>query len=234
MRKYAFAEHFPCHGRHGPAPSILDPYLHHLHARLDEGCENAMQLWRELRARGYPGTEKQVRRWLSERRTRPAKTTVARDRIPQTAAATTTASPPPLPSPKQLSWHFLHEPDDLDAGAAAQVARVLQDDEAVKVIALGRRFSRIVRSRCRGAQTSPDAVTAFDAWLLDAHDCGVRVVASFAASLAQDAAAVRAGLRLPWSSGQAEGQVNRLKLLKRAMYGRAKLDLLRRRFLLAP
>ena len=64
-------------------------------------------------------------------------------------------------------------------------------------------------------------------------DCGVRVVESFAANLDQDGCAVRAALRLPWSSGQAEGQINRLKLLKRSMYGRAKLDLLRRRFLLA-
>ena len=63
--------------------------------------------------------------------------------------------------------------------------------------------------------------------------CGVRVVGSFAASLDQDVAAVRAAPTLPWSSGQAEGQINRLKLLKRSMYGRAKLDLLRRRFLLA-
>jgi transposase len=43
---------------------------------------------------------------------------------------------------------------------------------------------------------------------------------------------VRASLRLPWSSGQDEGQVNRLKLLKRSTYGRAKLDLLRRCILL--
>lgn len=56
---------------------------------------------------------------------------------------------------------------------------------------------------------------------------------SFAVSLAQDGAAVRAGLRLPWSSGHYEGQLNRLELLERSMYGRAKLDLLRRRFLLA-
>ena len=66
-----------------------------------------------------------------------------------------------------------------------------------------------------------------------ARSCGERVVEGFVASLDQDGAAVRAALRLPWSSGQTEGQVNRLKLLKRAMYGRAKLDLLRRRFLAA-
>ena len=61
----------------------------------------------------------------------------------------------------------------------------------------------------------------------------MRVVESFAANLDQDGCAVRAALSLPWSSSQAEGQINRLKLLKRSMYGRAKLDLLRRRFLLA-
>ena len=61
----------------------------------------------------------------------------------------------------------------------------------------------------------------------------MRVVEKFAVRLDQDGAAVRAGLRLPWSSGQNGGQVNRLKLLKRSMYGRAKPDLLRRRFLLA-
>ena len=49
----------------------------------------------------------------------------------------------------------------------------------------------------------------------------------------RDSPDLRAALRLPWSSGQAEGQINRPRLLKRSMYGRAKLDLLRRRFLLA-
>ena len=75
VRKYAFSASFPRHGLRGPGPSILDPYLDHLHARLAEGCENAMQLWREARDLGFCGTEKQIRRWLSERRTRPAKTT---------------------------------------------------------------------------------------------------------------------------------------------------------------
>ena len=137
----------------------------------------------------------------------------------------------PLPSPNQLSWHLLRGRDDRDADAAAAVVRVLQDDEAAKVVDRGRRFCRIVR-RCRGgAQAEPGIVAAFDAGLDDAQACGVRGIESFAASLNQGGAAVRAGLRLPWSSEQAEGQVNRLKLLTRSMYGRAKLDLLRRRFL---
>jgi transposase len=234
VRKYAFAERFPRHSLHGPQPSILDPYLDQLQARLDAGCENAMQLWHELRGLGFPGTSKQVRRWLGERRTRPAKTTIRRWQTPLAPTVIATSSPPPLPSPKQLSWHLLHEPEDLDAEAAAVVARVLQDSEAAKVVDLGRRFRRIVRGRCRAEGPDSAVTAAFDTWLGEARNCGVRVVESFAASLDQDGAAVRAGLRLPWSSGQAEGQVNRLKLLKRSMYGRAKLDLLRQRFLLAP
>jgi hypothetical protein len=75
VRKYAFSDTFPRHGLRGPFPSILDHYLDHLHTRLTEGCENAMQLWREVRGLGFLGTPKQVRRWLSERRSRPAKTT---------------------------------------------------------------------------------------------------------------------------------------------------------------
>ncbi len=72
-----------------------------------------------------------------------------------------------------------------------------------------------------------------DAWLAEARACGVSAVETFAAGLEQDGAAVRAALTLPWSNGQAEGQINRLKLLKRQSYGRASFDLLRRRVLMA-
>ncbi|CAM3374234.1 hypothetical protein JHFBIEKO_5354 [Methylobacterium mesophilicum] len=145
--------------------------------------------------------------------------------------AISTASP--LASSKQLSWYLLREPEDLDPEAAAVVARVLQDPEAAKVVDLGRRFCRIVRSRSHPPPSGRSDVEAFDEWLGDAQNCGVRIVENFAASIGQDGDAVRSALTLPWSSGQAEGQITRLKLLKRAMYGRANLDLLRRRFLVA-
>jgi transposase len=69
--------------------------------------------------------------------------------------------------------------------------------------------------------------------IADATACGIRAVETFAKGLAQDGHAVRAALTMPWSNGQAEGQITKLKLLKRSMYGRAKLDLLRQRLLLA-
>lgn len=136
-------------------------------------------------------------------------------------------TPSPLASSKQLSWQLLSERGDLDTEATAVVARVLQDTEAAKVVNLGRRFSWIFRSRCGQQLSGKTDVTAFDEWLGDAQTCGVRVATSFAASLNQDGDAVRAALMLPWRSGQAEVQITQLKLLKRAMYGRANLDVLR-------
>jgi transposase len=76
-------------------------------------------------------------------------------------------------------------------------------------------------------------MTGYDCWLDDALTCGVRAVETFARGLAQDGAAIRAAFTLAWSNRETEGQITKLKLLKRQMYGRANLDLLRRRLLLA-
>ncbi len=73
----------------------------------------------------------------------------------------------------------------------------------------------------------------FEQWLSEARTCGVRAVETFAAGLEQDGSAIREALTTPWSNAQAEGQITKLKLLKRQMYGRASFDLLRRRVLLA-
>lgn len=192
-----------------------------------------MPLWREARDLGFCGTQKQIQRWLSERRTRPAKTTTRQWPTRPACPNPSPSSPPPLPSPKQLSWPLLREPAELNPEDVAVVERVMQDVQTATVVDLARRFCDIVRRAGLREQQDGSSPKAFDAWLVEARRCGVRGVESFAASLDQDGAAVRAALTLPWSSGQAEGQINRLKLLKRAMYGRAKLDLLRRRFLLA-
>jgi transposase len=71
----------------------------------------------------------------------------------------------------------------------------------------------------------------FDAWLTGATTSGITELDRFARGLTDDRAAVEAGLMLEWSNGQTEGQVNKLKLLKRSMYGRANFDLLRLRLL---
>jgi transposase len=127
----------------------------------------------------------------------------------------------------------------LGAAEAAAVVRVEQDKEARTVVGLARRFTALVRtcgvqSRQGGGSQIPAApIPELDTWLTEARACGVSAIETFAAGLETDGAAVRAALIHPWSSGQAEGQVNRLKLLKRQSYGRAGFDLLRRRVLLA-
>ena len=139
-----------------------------------------------------------------------------------------------LPSPKRLAWLLVQPAARLPAVDAATVTRVAQDGEAAIVAALARRFTELVRACCAGSRDRAEApLEALEAWLRDARACGVPVVETFAAGLEQDGDAVRAALTTPWSNGQAEGQITRLKLLKRQMYGRAGFDLLRHRLLLA-
>ena len=71
----------------------------------------------------------------------------------------------------------------------------------------------------------------FDGWLRDAHAAGIYGIRRFVRTLRQDLAAVKNAITEPWSNGQVEGQINRLKTLKRAMYGRAGVELLRARML---
>jgi hypothetical protein len=237
VRKYASAESFPVPEGRPLRRSILDPYLAHLQARLAEGCENALALWRELRAAGFPGTAKQVQRWVAEHRTAPAPSTPHQWRT-KAPAHTPMSAPhscaPALPSPSQLAWLLVQPPSALSGPDAALVARVEQDPTAARVAGLARRLTALVRGCGVNPKVDPEAARmALNAWLADARTSGIRALETFAAGLEQDGAAIRAALVRPWSSGQAEGQITRLKLIKRQMYGRASFDLLRRRVLLA-
>jgi transposase len=125
-------------------------------------------------------------------------------------------------------------PAALKPGGKAALARIEQDPEAARLIRLTRRFAELIRdaSAKQPPERRPTGVALND-WLAEAVCCGVRAVETFAAGLYQDNAAVRAALTLAWSNGQAEGQITRLKMMKRQMYGRANFDLLRRRIFLA-
>jgi hypothetical protein len=97
VRRYVYVEHFPERAARVPPPSILDPFLGHLKAQLAEGCENAMTLGRELQALGSAVLLNKVHRWVSQRRTRPAKkhdVPVALGRCPRQLGADTRSSAP--------------------------------------------------------------------------------------------------------------------------------------------
>jgi transposase len=235
VRRYAKAGSFPERAARRPGPSMIDPHLAHLEARHAAGCENALALWRELRERGFPGTHRQVSRWVQQRRRTPAKTGPRCERRQDQAAELPVTGPTAaaLPPPKQLAWLLVKQPAALDADETAALACIGRDPEAAEVAGLVRRFVDLVRRDGGGANSPRRALATLKAWLRDACASGVQAVATFAAGLRQDGAAICAALTTPWSNGQPEGHITKLKLLKRQMYGRAHFDLLRRRMLLA-
>jgi hypothetical protein len=204
-----------------------------LKKRLAAGYENATVLWRELLELGFAGSLKQVNLWIAERRTAPAKTSTRKWRTPGSSRP---AAGAPLPSPKQLAWLLGRPPTSLDATEAALLAQVRQDDEAATVVDPVARLCALIRQCCRERQSQNSGQAPIEdltAWIAEARTSGIQAVETFAASLEQDRAAVRAALTQQWSSRQAEGQITCLKLLKRSVYGRANFDLLRRRVRLA-
>ncbi|NVJ02931.1 transposase [Myxococcus sp. AM009] len=235
VRKYARAETFPERAVRVPGPSILDPFLQYLEQRHATGCANALALWREIRARGFGGTSRQVHRWLQTRRTAPARS-MPRMRCGNAPNPTNPRPNGSFPSPKQMAWLCVQPQSALAATEAATLARLKQDAEAARVLALARRFCELVRERgvTHGAELTSSCATpaTFEQWLAEARTCGVRTVETFAQGLEQDGDAVRAALTTPWSNAQAEGQITKLKFLKRHMFGRASFNLLRRRVLL--
>lgn len=225
VRKYFYAETFPERAKRQATPRLLDAHLPYLELRLQAGCENATQLWRELREQGYSGTSIQVRRWVRQHRQVVARTTPGPYRDAVAAAindGAKVAKLPELPSYKQLAWLLMQEPETLEASEIATLRRICQDVQLAQTYQLAQEFRSMVRQR---------EASMLEVWLEACAVSDISDVVTFAAGLRQDYAAVRAALATQWSNGQTEGQVNRLKFLKRQMYGRANFDLLRCRVL---
>jgi transposase len=193
----------------GRRPSLLDPHKPWLAQRWAEGATSGRQLYRELTARGYPGGYGLVRTYLEAFR----------------AAAPPAPAPPAPPKASEITRWITTRPDNLDDKDKDQLttarARCPHLDALTRHAAA---FARILTSR--HGHLLDDWITAADASDLPA-------LHSFTHGLKLDPDAVRNGLTLPWNSGKVEGNVNRLKMLKRQMYGRAGLPLLRKRVLLA-
>jgi transposase len=133
---------------------------------------------------------------------------------------------PPRPlTPRNAAWLVLRRAEEHDAEATGRLDRLrLPQGTMAEAIALGEEFAALVRAR------DPERL---EPWLVRAQASVLPAFRNFAEKLHADAEAVRAAVSLPWSTGSVEGQINRLKMPKRQMYGRANLDLLNRRFLLA-
>ncbi len=193
----------------GRRPSVLDEFKPYLHQGWNAGHTNVLQLHAEIAAAGYQGSYATVRLYLQ----------------PFRALGT---APPPVPAPPKArhvaSW-ILRDPATLD------------EDEQARL--------KDVRARCPHLDALANHVTEFakiltglhgdrlDAWIATVEADDQPDLHSFTTGLKQDHAAVLNGLTLPHNSGAVEGNVNRIKMIKRQMYGRASFDLLRKRVILA-
>ncbi len=189
-------------------PGLLGPHQAYLRQRWDEGVRSTNRLHQELRERGYRGSERTLRRLTAQLR-----------------HDTAVPTPPPAPAARKVASWILTPPGKLAGADRAALAQIT--------------------ARCEELATTQDLVREFadmlchqrgerlEAWACQAESSPVSELRGFSKGLRKDWAAVTAGLTTPYSSGAVEGHVNRIKMIKRQMYGRAKPDLLRKRVLLA-
>jgi transposase len=195
----------------------IAPFADYLKRRWAEGCHNAATLMQEVVKQGFRGSYSTMRRILAPWRAQ--QTSIAAHCHDPIASGS--VGPP---SANRVAWLLFLRAEELD-------------DEDIRLV-------EAIRRRCpqldKAADLSQDftelfkkrSANGFGDWIERAS--GTEVIEDlrqFALGLVTDRPAIEAALTLPWSNGQTEGQVNRLKVLKREMYGRAKLDLLSQRFL---
>jgi len=209
--------------------SQLDPFMPYLCQRWEDGCHNATQLWREIKERGYPGTARMVLVWAHQQRQTPAPSTPNRYRTGSAQGPEQCGKPldgraiDRTSSSRQFSWFLLKPSSVLNLTEQAVWERIrLACPELVAVREIAQQFQAKVRGEC---------ASSLDGWLRAASETREPALVQLAAGLAREKPSIVAALSLPWSNGQTEGQVNRLKFLKRQMYGRAGFDLLRARVL---
>lgn len=203
---YPERQHYP--SRQGP----LDPYKPYLEKRWQEGCQNLVELLREVKARGFTGGATALRNFV-----RPFRDPTLPPAILWTRRT--------IPTPRSLSWLLLLS----DKRSVKKQELVTKLCTALPVLSdcrdLVLSFQDIMRRR---------ASEELEGWLVCAKASGVPGFATFVRGIRSDYDAVVAAFSLPWSNGPTEGHVNRLKFIKRQGYGRASFDLLRRRVLPLP
>ncbi|WP_043687257.1 ISL3 family transposase [Streptomyces xylophagus] len=188
--------------------SILDPYKPHLHQRWAQGCTVARRLFEELRERGYTGGESVVKKYVHQ----------LREAFP--------LDPPrKAPSVRDVTGWLTRHPDRLTDDQVQRLKEILARCPALDRTAHHvRAFAELMNNR-QGHD--------LDQWMTSVKADDLPALHTFVTGLGQDLDAVVAGLSLRYSSGAVEGHNNKIKMLKRQMFGRANFDLLRKRVLLS-
>jgi transposase len=211
IRRYLRTDTFPemaTRQRH----TGVDRWMPYLEQRWAEGCRNAAPLWREIKEQGFRGGQTTIRQWMARLREPALPGGQSNDSLRQQVP----------PSPRQTTWRLLY-PDRPRSPEQQSYCEFLlrYAPDLARVVDLAQRFLDLCHYRSQEGLESCLAAAKQTRWR------------SFAWGLERDQSAVEAAFRLPWSNGPVEGQVHRLKLLKRQGYGRAQFDLLKQRVLQA-
>jgi transposase len=208
---------FPERPPRSSTPRLIDPYKPYLLQRWQEGCRNGAQLRREIEVRGYQGGATVVADFVAQLRREQG--------LPVGSHLFAPGTDPqqPVLTPRSLSGILFKTVADRTEEQCQLLDRVAEHlPGLLPLLELVEEFIRIVRQRLSKTLNN---------WLDRA--ASIPALQSFVNGVRRDYAVVFAALSTEWSNGQVEGQVNRLKFIKRQGYGRAKFDLLRRRVLLA-
>jgi transposase len=204
---------------------LIDPYKDYLIQRWNEGCRSAQQMYREIKEQGYPGSSTAVGRFVGPLREKYGKARSFKSVEPEAATMVSSEEVKKKrpPTARQVAlWMAFKKEQRLD-WQQDYLDRLCQEDSQIaQTYELIQEFTTMLRER-EGER--------LDEWLDRVEKQGIPELQSFAAGLKKDYDAVKAGLTLEWSNGQTEGQVHRLKLLKRQMYGRGSFKLLRKHVL---
>lgn len=209
IRQFVGAQQFPERAVRRPSPTKLSAFAAYLQERWTEGCRDGRKLLAELRERGYTGSQSSFYEVLASFRVSekgPAPLRAAGERVSPRHVASVILKRERKPEEQSL-LDRLHAHNPLLSAAAT--------------IADG--FVSLIRKR------TDQAEEALNTWVQEATSSSIPALASFARGLRDDWSAVVAGLSTDWSNGPVEGSVNRIKMIKREMYGRANFDLLRRK-----
>lgn len=237
--------HFRQDSHRRKRPSAFDTFAPYVWERWQAGYRNGLRLWEELAAQGYTGSQRSVYRFLQTLRhgfepsfgEQPLPTSVGTEPGPAEAEE----APPPVPiseeasqpspicarldafTPTQAKWCLVRDPEALTEEERTHRAWLCQSHPTLAALcALVQAFRALVRER-RGEEV--------DAWIASCQASGIPELRQFVKGLRRERLWVIAALTHPASNGPVEGQVNKLKLIKRQMYGRAGFPLLRQRVL---
>lgn len=216
VRNFVRSPSFPEWGKPARTRSAIDPYRSYLQERWEQGCHSTPQLWHEIQARGFLGSRMMVYRWVQLQSDVPASTPTHTQKQ-ETMTLKSMA-------PRSLAWLFLSSPERLDKKEKETLSLILKAEPIKIAYTLAQQLVTMIKER--------DA-QSLDVWLLGCQKSGISDLVTFAQGLEKEGSALHAALTLSYSNGPVEGKINKLKSIKRSMYGRCGFPLLRQKVLKA-